>query len=105
VFGIRPNFVTYLQGSPFHYKLASTLALACGAFVLVLNAGRPGCGGLLTLLALAPGLAVFVLYAATDASGLPIMGRSSVSVAICVTTTVVVSLPALAAIVAALRMG
>jgi hypothetical protein len=105
MFGVRPDLMVYLQGAPFHFKIASTLALACGSFVLVRNAGQPGQDGLLPLLALVPGLAMFVLYAATDTSALPIMGRSNVSVAICVGTIVALSIPALAMIIGALKMG
>jgi hypothetical protein len=105
MFGIRPDLVAYVQGAPFHFKIASTLALACGSFVLVRYAGRPGNGGLLPLLALFPALAVLVVGAVTDVSGLPVMGRSSLSVPICVGTIVVISLPALAMIIGALRIG
>jgi hypothetical protein len=103
VFGIRPDMAAYLQGTPFHFKVASTLCLACGAFILARSAGQPGRDNTLAVLALVPGLALLVLYAA-DVAG-PILGRSIYSVPICITSILLLSLPALAIVLSALRIG
>jgi len=104
LFGVSPELMATVRSAPFHHKLASTLVLAGGGFLLVREAARPGGRGL-TLVALVPGLALLGLGGVTDVSDLPVMGGSGVSVPICVGAIIVVSLPALALIVGALRTG
>ena len=104
LFGVSPELTATVRSAPFHHKVASMLILACGGFFLVRDAVRPGGRGP-GLAALLPGAALLAFGAATDGSGLPVMGGSGVSVPICLGAIIVLSLPALALIVGALRTG
>ncbi|MEA2725727.1 MAG: hypothetical protein QOF70_202 [Acetobacteraceae bacterium] len=100
--GLRPDLLAVEQRTPFAFKIASTLSLACGGFFLARRAVRPGSAGL-SLLALLPGVLLLVFRGATDRSGLPVMGRSDISAAVCVGTILMVSMPALWLILRVLR--
>jgi hypothetical protein len=102
--GLRPDLLAVEQRTPFAFKIASTLSLACGGFFLARRAVRPGSAGL-SLLALLPGVLLLVFRGATDRSGLPVMGRSDISAAVCVGTILMVSMPALWLILRVLRTG
>jgi hypothetical protein len=104
VIGVRENFIATVQSAPFHYKVATTFALVCGGFVLVREMARPAASGT-AFVALLPGLLLLALGAASDSSGLSVMGRSAISVPGCLGAIVLVSLPALAMIIRALRTG
>lgn len=104
LFGISADLTATMQSAAFHHKVASTLTLAGGGFILARDAARPDGPGL-TLVALLPGVVLLALGAATDGSGLSVMGRSGVSVPACVGAIVVLSLPALAMTIGVLRMG
>src|SRR5262249_52620466 len=43
--GVRHDLMATIQGAPFHHKVATTLALACGGFILVRDAARPDATG------------------------------------------------------------
>src|SRR5882757_8223470 len=83
--GPRPDLLAVAQRTPFAFKIASTLSLACGGFFLARRAVRPGSAGL-SLFALLPGVLLLAFRGATDRSGLPVMGRSDISAAVCVGT-------------------
>jgi hypothetical protein len=102
--GLRPDLLAVEQRTPFAFKIASTLSLACGGFFLARRAVRPGSAGL-SLLALLPGVLLLAFRGATDQSGLPVMGHSDVSAALCVGTILMVSMPALWLILRVLRTG
>jgi hypothetical protein len=102
--GNRPDLLAAAQRTPFAFKIASTLSLACGGFFLARRAVRPGSAGL-SLWALLPGALLLAFRAATDQSGLPVMGQSDVSAATCVGTILMVSMPALWLILRVLRTG
>ena len=102
LFGVRPNLA--LLGRPALHKILSMLALAFGAWLLVRDAALPG-GPRFRIGVLLPGVLLLLLGAVTDTSGLPLMGRSSWTVPICVSSIFLVSLPALAMIMSTLRMG
>jgi hypothetical protein len=102
--GLRPDLLAEEQRTPFAFKIASTLSLACGGFFLARRAVRPGSVGL-PLLALLPGVLLLAFRGATDQSGLPVMGHSDVSAAVCVGTILMVSMPALWLILRVLRTG
>jgi hypothetical protein len=104
LFGVSADLMATVRSAPFHHKVASTLALAYGGFILVRNAARPDGVGL-SPVALLPGVALLALGGATDVSGLPVMGRSGVSVPACVGAIVLLSLPPLAMIIGTLRTG
>jgi len=93
-----------LANAAFHYKVASMLTLAAGGVLLARFAGRPGSSAL-AFIALLPGVAILLVGAATDVSGLSILGVSKVSVPSCVAAIVTLSLPGLASILAAMRRG
>jgi hypothetical protein len=88
----------------FLHKITSMLALAFGAIALVRAAGRPD-AGIGALLCLVPGVALLVLGAANDTSGLSLAGVSQLSVPACVLAIVLLSLPAFAVLVVVLRNG
>jgi hypothetical protein len=92
--GLRPDLLAVEHRTPFAFKIASMLSLACGGFFLVRRAARPGSAGL-PLLALLPGVLLLVFRGATDQSGLPIMGYPDVYAARCVSVILIVSMPAL----------
>ncbi|GGF24725.1 hypothetical protein GCM10011611_33470 [Aliidongia dinghuensis] len=112
LFGVSAQLPGTVQGAPFLHKVASALALAAGGFLLARDAVRPGgeewgngWGSGRWLPALLPGAALLLIGGVTDESGLSSFGRSDVSVPICVGAIVLVSLPALGLILAALRSG
>lgn len=102
--GLRPDFSSMIQAYPFHYKVAVTVPLLIGAFVLVSRIGHAG-GGLLPLAALLPGVAVIVIGAATDQSGFPLSGHSDISVPACLGAILMISLPAFVMALGVLRSG
>ena len=102
--GVRPDLLAPEQRTPFAFKVASTLSLACGGFFLVRRAVQPGSAGL-PLWPLMPGLLLLAFRAATDRSGLPVMGQSHVSAASCVGVILLASMPALWLILRVLRTG
>jgi RNA polymerase sigma-70 factor, ECF subfamily len=102
--GVRPDLVAAAQRTPFHYKIASMLSLACGGFYLARRAARPGSAGL-PLVALLPGVLPLALRGATDQSALPLMGKSDVSVLTCIGAILLVSMPALFMVLGVLRSG
>jgi hypothetical protein len=104
-FGVRQaDLQATLTNTSFHYKVVSMLTLACGGIVLARFAGRPG-SNVLAFASLLPGAAILLFGVATDASGLPMLGTSNISVPSCVTAIILLSLPALAIILAAIRIG
>ena len=104
VCGVRPNLTETLLTKPFLQKVLSMLALACGSWLLVRDAAFPG-GPRFRIGAILPAVIVLLLGAVTDASGLSLMGRSSRSVPVCVSTIFLISLPALAMLMSTLRIG
>ena len=103
-YGIQPTMSATLAGAPFQHKVGSTFTLAVGAAIFVHATARPG-ASMWWALALLPGVAVLAFGAITDSSGFPLAGRSSVSVPGCLAMIVLLSLPALAMLLAALRRG
>jgi hypothetical protein len=104
LFGVSPNLMATVSSAPFQHKVTSTLALACGGFVLVRDTARPG-AKLLRVVTLVPGIVLLAVGGATDGSGLSVLGQSGISVPVCLGAIIAVSLPALALIIGALRMG
>src|SRR4051794_18816730 len=102
--GVRPDLMKAVQLSPFHFKVAATLSLACAGYFLIQRAARPGVTAL-PFIALAPSMLLLALGGATDTSGLPLMGSSDISVPHCVSSILVLSLPALWMSLAVLRHG
>ena len=102
--GIRPDLLGEEHRTPFAFKIASTLSLACGGFFLARCASRPGSAGL-PFLALLPGVLLLLFRAATDRLGEPVMGYSDLGAPICVGGILIVSMPALGLILRALRTG
>ena len=90
--GIRPDFAVAIHRPPFAYKIVSMLMLGLGALVLASRAALPA-SGRPTLTAFLPAVLVLAFRAATDRSGLSVLGSSDVSAHECVLTILVVSLP------------
>ena len=104
LFGVSDALLATMRSGPFQHKVGSTLLLAAGGFCLARQATRPDVPNL-PLLTLLPGVALLLLGGMTDTSGLPVLGRSGVSVPTCLGAIIAVSLPALALIIVALRKG
>jgi hypothetical protein len=102
--GVRPDFAIAVHRAPFAYKIVSMLALSLGGLVLAIRAALPG-SGRLTLTAFLPAVLVLAFRAATDRSGLSIMGNSDISAPECVLTILGTSLPPLAILFGVLRIG
>lgn len=103
-YGIEPTLPATLAGAPFRHKIASMLTLALGAALFARATARPGASPLWAL-ALLPGLALLGFGALADTSGFPLAGRSSISVPDCLGMIVLLSMPALVLLLAALRRG
>jgi hypothetical protein len=101
-YGIQPDLCATVTGAPFRHKVISMLVLGCGGFLLVASAGRPGASRF-WVATLLPGLALLAYGAIADRSGLPFLGRAGVSVPACLGIIVLLSIPALAIILAVLR--
>jgi hypothetical protein len=104
VVGIRPDFAVAIHRAPFAYKVASMVVLALGGLFLARRAALPG-SGRLTALAIVPAAVLLAFRAATDGSGLHVMGNSDVSVCQCVLTILMVSLLPLIVLLYAMRAG
>jgi len=102
--GLRPSLLALPPLTPFAYKLASCLAIAGGALLLVHRLALPG-RGRPSLTLLLPGMLVLAFRAVSDSSGYSILGNSDISVQACILTIVVASLPALALTLAVMRRG
>ena len=102
--GLRPDLLAVENRTPFAFKIASMLSLACGGCFLARRAVRPGRAGL-PLWALLPGVLLLAFRAATDRSGLPVMGHPDVYAARCAGVILMVSMPALWLILRVLRTG
>jgi hypothetical protein len=102
--GVRPDFAAAVHRAPFVYKIVSMLVLSLGGLVLASRAALPG-SGRLTLAAFLPAVLVLAFRAATDHSGLSVMGNSDISVHACVLTILGVSALPLAILVGVLRIG
>jgi hypothetical protein len=102
--GVRPDFAVAAHRAPFVYKVASMLALSLGALFVATRAALPG-SGRPTLEAFLPAVLVLAFRAATDPSGLSMMGSSDISVRECVLTILGVSLPPLIILLGVMRIG
>ena len=104
VIGVRPDLMNLMQnGSPL-FKLASTLLLACGGFIVAKHTMQPD-APTLHLIALLPGVVLLAAGAAMDHSGLSVLGASNISVPACVGAILMLSIPAFVLVLRALRTG
>lgn len=101
-YGLQPDLRATVSGAPFHHKIASMLTLAGGGVLVVTSAGRPG-STLLWIAALLPAVALLCFGAVADQSDYLLLGRSGLSVPGCLGTIILLSLPALVIVMAALR--
>jgi hypothetical protein len=102
--GARPDFAAAVHRAPFAYKIASMLMLSLGGLVLARRAALPG-SGQLTPMAFLPAVLVLAFRAASDHSGLSMMGNSDISAHECILTILGVSLPPLAILLIVMRIG
>jgi hypothetical protein len=101
-YGIQPDLQATVAGAPFRHKVISMLVLGCGGFLLVASAGRPGASRF-WVATLLPGLALLAYGAIGDRSGLSFLGRGGTSVPSCLGIIILLSIPALAIVLAVLR--
>ncbi|HLZ65111.1 MAG TPA: NrsF family protein [Aliidongia sp.] len=102
--GPRADLAAAVYRAPFAYKVAGMLTLSLGGLFLAARAALPG-SGRLNLAAFLPAVLVLAFRAATDRSGLSVMGNSDISVHECVLTILGVSLPPLAVLLGVMRLG
>lgn len=102
--GVRPDFASAMYRAPFAYKITSMLAFALAALVLASRAALPG-GGRLTALAFVPAALILIFRAATDRSGLSILGNSDISAGGCMLTILGASLLPLIIVLGVMKMG
>ena len=93
LFGSGPSLATTVPTAPFWHKIACSLAVAAGGFLLARSLARPDGSGR-SVVALVPAAVLLALGAVTDESGFPVLGRSGQSVPICLAAIVLLSLPA-----------
>ncbi|MCB8876175.1 NrsF family protein [Acidisoma silvae] len=93
-----------LRSYSFHFKEATMLLLAAGAFWLLRQQGIPGTSHKAAW-AILPGPLLLACLAITDSSGYPLLGRDSVSVPICYFAILGASVPALAILLYVTRKG
>lgn len=103
LFGIRPDLTIVLAGTPFLFKFMTMLLLAAGGLALVRRAGLPGSS--CSRAVLIPGFLLLAMGVALDGSGFPLFGRNGEAVPNCVGAIVLLSLPALAGALGALKGG
>lgn len=102
--GPRADLMEILLTWTFQFKVIGMILIATGAFQLVRAVVRPG-AAVHPVLGLVPG-AVFLLGGAMfDRSSFPLLGIHTFSVLNCASIIILSSVPALAAILAAMRMG
>jgi len=102
--GERSDLVQILPTWTFQFKVIGMVLIAAGAFQLAMTAVRPG-RALRALLRLTPGLVFLLVGALFDRSGFPLLGPRTYSVPNCAGTIIMASIPALGAILAAMRAG
>jgi len=104
VIGIRPGLSSILSTWIFQFKVAAMTLMSCGALLLVRNASIPGLAAR-PVIAMTPALLFILVGAVFDRSGFPLLGAHALSVPICVGAIILASLPALAVMLAAMRLG
>jgi hypothetical protein len=104
VIGIRHDFTEMAVRLPFGFKLAYTGSMVVGTFVAALYAATPG-GSATALYALSPTVILFALGVIFDPTAFPIMGRTSTAVVFCVSSIVLLSLPAMILTFGVMRKG
>lgn len=102
--GARSDLMNILSTWTFQFKVAGMTLIAAGAVWVGRNAVRPG-AAVHPLLGLAPGALFLMLGAAFDRSGFPLLGIHRYSAPDCAGIIVLSSIPALAAILVAMRAG
>lgn len=102
--GARPDLADILLTGTFVFKVVGMLLIAGGALWSVRAAVRPGMT-VRPFRALLPGAAFLLVGAALDRSGFPIFGLHTFSVPSCAGIIILSSIPALAAILVAMRSG
>lgn len=102
--GARSDLIQILPTWTFQFKAIGMVLVAAGAFQLARTVVRPG-RALRAMLCLGPGLVFLLSGALLDRSGFPLLGVHTYSVPNCAGVIIMASIPALAAILAAMRVG
>lgn len=103
VFGIGPDFATG-HHAPLIYKIVSMLMLSAGGLLLASRVALPG-SGRLTVMALLPAAVALAFRAATDQSGLSVLGAETISVPGCILAILIASVAPLTILIGVLRLG
>jgi hypothetical protein len=104
VIGIRHDFADMAVRLPFAFKLVYTGSLVIGTFVVALYAARPGASAA-ALYALSPTVILLALGVIFDPTAFPVMGRTSTAAVFCVSSIVLLSLPAMILAFGVMRKG
>ncbi|SCY88804.1 DUF1109 domain-containing protein [Rhizobium sp. NFACC06-2] len=102
--GPRSDLMQILPTWTFLFKVIGMVLVAVGGFQLVWTVVQPGQVPR-TVIFLAPALAFLLIGALFDRSGFPLLGVHTYSVLNCAGTIIMASIPALAAILSAMRAG
>jgi len=102
--GPRSDLMQILPTWTFLFKVIGMVLVAAGGFQLVLTVVQPGQAPH-TVLFLAPALVFLLIGALFDRSGFPLLGVHTYSVLKCAGTIIMASIPALAAVLYAMRAG
>lgn len=102
--GPRSDLMQILPTWTFLFKVIGMVLVAAGGFQLVWAVVQPGQAPR-TVLFLAPALVFLLAGALFDRSGFPLFGVHTYSVLNCTATIIMASIPALAAILSAMRAG
>lgn len=102
--GVRSDLAQILPTWTFQFKVIGMVLIAAGAVQLARTVVTPGQAPR-AILCLAPGLVFLLSGALFDRSGFPLLGVHTYSVPSCAGIIIMASIPALAAILAAMRAG
>lgn len=102
--GPRSDLIHILPTWTFLFKVIGMVLVAAGGFELVWTVVQPGQAPR-TVLFLAPALVFLLTGALFDRSGFPLLGVHTYSVLNCAGTIIMASIPALAAVLYAMRAG
>ncbi|SCW65461.1 hypothetical protein SAMN02927900_03449 [Rhizobium mongolense subsp. loessense] len=102
--GARSDLIQIMPTWTFLFKFIGMILVAAGALQLTRTVVRPG-RAVSAMLCLAPGLVFLLSGAVLDRSGFPFLGVRTYSAPNCIGMIVMASIPALAAVLAAMRAG
>ncbi|TDK32341.1 DUF1109 domain-containing protein [Rhizobium deserti] len=102
--GTRPDLMVIISTWTFQFKVVGMILIAVGTVLVARHIVQPGVPVHL-LHGLGPGVAFLLLGSLFDRSGFPLLGAHTYSVPACAGVIILSSIPALGAILAAMRAG